>query len=85
MLLKQAIRLKKENILEPILLGNREEILYAANGERICVEGIELLDPKEYHSIDKMVKRVVELRRGKLDEKMAYEECLKPNFLERCM
>lgn len=83
--IEAAIRLKKENILEPILLGNREEILYAAKGKGFDVEGIELLDPKEYHSIDKMVKRVVELRRGKLDEKMAYEECLKPNFLERCM
>ena len=78
--IEAAIRLKKENILEPILLGNREEILYAAKGKGFDVEGIELLDPKEYHSIDKMVKRVVELRRGKLDEKMAYEECLKPNF-----
>ena len=33
--IEAAIRLKKENILEPILLGNREENFVCRKGERI--------------------------------------------------
>lgn len=79
-ILEAAVRLHKENILVPVLLGNRAEILGAANALGFDVEGIEMLDPREYKNMDMMVKKVVELRKGKMDEAMAREACMKTNF-----
>lgn len=79
-ILEAAVRLHKENILVPVLLGNRAEIMGAANALGFDVEGVEMLDPKEYKNMDMMVTRVMELRKGKLDEEQAREACLKTNF-----
>ena len=67
-ILEAAVRLHKENILVPVLLGNRAEIIGAASALGFDMEGIEMLDPREYKNMDMMVRRVVELRKGKLDE-----------------
>ena len=75
-----AVRLHKENILVPILLGEKEELLESAKKNGFDLDGIELLDPKEYQHMELMVTRVVELRKGKLDEAQAREACLHRNF-----
>ena len=79
-ILEAAVRLHKENILVPVLLGNRAEITGAAASLGYDLEGIEMLDPREYKNMDMMVTKVVELRKGKLDEAQAREACLKTNF-----
>ena len=79
-ILEAAVRLHKENILTPVLLGNRAEIIGAATALGFDVEGIEMLDPREYKNMEMMVKRVIQLRKGKLDEEAARAACLKTNF-----
>ena len=79
-ILEAAVRLHKEKVVEPVLLGNRAEIIGSAQAEGFDIEGIEMLDPAEYKNMDMMVKRVVELRKGKMDEAAAREACLKTNF-----
>lgn len=69
----------------PVLLGNRAEITGAAASLGYDLEGIEMLDPREYKNMDMMVTKVVELRKGKLDEAQAREACLKTNFSVLCM
>lgn len=79
-ILEAAVRLHKDNILVPVLLGNRAEILGVANAKGFDVEGIELLDPYEYKNMEMMVDRVIKLRKGKMDEEQARAACLKTNF-----
>ena len=79
-ILEAAVRLHKEDILVPILLGNRAEIQGAAAANGFDIEGIEMLDPNEYKNMDMMVRRTVELRKGKMTEEEAREACLKTNF-----
>ena len=79
-ILEAAIRLHKENIVVPVLLGNRAEIAGSAAANGWDIEGIETLDPIEYKNMDMMVTKVIELRKGKLDEAQAREACLHRNF-----
>ncbi|MEF9968483.1 MAG: phosphate acetyltransferase [Longicatena sp.] len=79
-ILEAAIRLHKENIIVPVLLGNRAEIEGCAAAKGWSTEGLELLDPKEYKNMDLMVTKVIELRKGKMDEETARLACLKTNF-----
>lgn len=79
-ILRAAVRLHKDGILVPVLLGNRAEIMGAAATCGLDIEGVEMLDPYEYKNMDMMVQRVIELRRGKMDEEQARAACLKTNF-----
>lgn len=79
-ILEAAIRLHNDKIVVPVLLGNRAEIIGAAAAQGWSVEGLELLDPKEYKNMDMMVTKVIELRRGKVDEAAARKACLQTNF-----
>lgn len=79
-ILEAAIRLHKENILVPVLLGNRAEIQGAASANGWDIEGLETLDPIEYKNMQMMITKVVELRKGKLDDEAAREACLHRNF-----
>lgn len=79
-ILEAAVRLHKEQILTPVLLGNRAEIMGAAASLGFDIDGIEMLDPREYKNMEMMVKRVIQLRKGKLDEPAARAACLKTNF-----
>lgn len=79
-ILEAAIRLHKENILVPVLLGNRAEIMGTASAHGWDIEGLETLDPIEYKNMEMMISKVIELRKGKMDEEQARAACLKTNF-----
>lgn len=79
-ILEAAIRLHKEEILVPVLLGKKAEIEEAAKAKGWSIDGIETLDPLEYKNMELMVTKVIELRKGKLDEAAAREACLHTNF-----
>lgn len=72
-ILEAASRLKKENILTPILVGNVEEVNAAAKAGGFDIAGIEIIDPATYAGMDEMVEKMVELRKGK----MSAEDCRK--------
>lgn len=75
-ILQAASRLKHENILEPILLGNLKEVHEASKKYGFSITGIEIIDPLRYPDIDSMAARLFELRKGKIDQS-AYREILK--------
>lgn len=79
-ILDAASRLKQEGILEPVLLGNPEEIRLAAEKYGFSIEGIEIIDPETYEDMDSMVKEMVELRKGKMDEAACREALKKTNY-----
>ncbi|XIJ21293.1 phosphate acetyltransferase [Lacrimispora sp. JR3] len=79
-ILEAASRLYKEGILTPILLGTEKEIDEAAKKYGWPVEGIETIDPLHYNEIDEMTSKMVELRKGKMDEAACRAALLKSNY-----
>ena len=64
-------RLKAEDLMVPILLGNPEEVLSSAKEKGINLEGIEIMDPNNFAGYDEMVDTFVELRKGKATKEQA--------------
>lgn len=79
-ILEASSRLKQEGILEPVLLGNLEDIRQAAQKYGFSIEGIELIDPLNYEEMDAMVDEMVTLRKGKMDANACREALQKSNY-----
>lgn len=75
-----AIRLQREGILTPIMLGNAEKIAQVAHENSMDISGIEVLDPENYPRFDEMVQLMVELRKGKMDEEACRAALKKTNY-----
>lgn len=78
--MKAAGRLAAENILTPILLGNKQEIEAKAKECNVSLNGIELYDPNDYAEFDEMVASFVERRKGKATEEDARKILLDENY-----
>jgi len=72
-ILEAAARLKAEDLMNVILVGNVEEVKANAAKGGFDIEGMEILDPATYEGMDEMVAKMVELRKGKMSE----EDCAK--------
>ena len=70
-ILEAASRLKQEGLLEPLLLGNVDEVKAKAKECGFNIDGIEIVDPLTYKDMDKMVDLMAEIRKGKQTK----EEC----------
>ncbi|WP_027400543.1 phosphate acetyltransferase [Anaerovorax odorimutans] len=79
-ILEAASRLKQEKILEPILLGNPKEVQDAAQKNGFSIDGIEIIDPMSYPEMDAMVAKLIEIRKGKMDEAACREALKKTNY-----
>lgn len=75
-ILGAASRLRSEELIEPVLIGNPVEIEKAAESRGINVSNFEILDPENYDRWDEMVEAFVERRNGKATKEQA-EEILK--------
>ncbi|WP_373892250.1 phosphate acetyltransferase [Weissella confusa] len=64
-----AIRLAAEELVKPILLGNKAEIEATAAANNFDLSGVQIVDPAEYpaEAREKMVDALVERRNGKTD------------------
>ncbi|TGE75352.1 phosphate acetyltransferase [Weissella confusa] len=64
-----AIRLAAEELVKPILLGNKAEIEATAAANNFDLSGVQIVDPAEYpaDAREKMVDTLVERRNGKTD------------------
>lgn len=72
-ILGAAVRLKNESILEPILLGNRKEVLEVAKNNNFNIENIEIIDPLEYKELDMLTQEFFKRRNGKVTIEKAKE------------
>ena len=70
-ILEAAARLLSGNFLTPVLVGNVEEVMAAAEAAGFNVRGAEIIDPAAFEDMDKMVEEMVALRKGK----MTADEC----------
>ena len=60
-----CVRLKKDGLLTPIVLGNVEEIKKTAKELNVCIDDIEIIDPTKAEDFDELVEKFVERRKGK--------------------
>ena len=79
-ILEAASRLHKEGILSPILIGDPKEIENAAKQSGWSIDGIEIIDPLHYNEIEEMIAKMVELRKGKMDESACRTALSKSNY-----
>ncbi len=64
-ILEAASRLLASNFLHPILLGNSDKVLAAAEDAGFNIRGAQIIDPANYEEFDEMVAQFVELRKAK--------------------
>ena len=70
-ILEAASRLLAGYFLQPVLVGNPEEVQKVAEEIGFNIRGAEIIDPETFADMDKMVATMVELRKGKMSE----EQC----------
>ncbi len=71
--LKAASRLAQEDIVEPILIGNINEINQLAQQHNLEVANCTLIDPSNYAKIDEIIDAFVARRNGKVSKAKAAE------------
>ncbi len=79
-ILEASARLLSGTFLTPILVGNREEVLAAAERECLNVQNVQVLDPASYEGMDEMVEKMVELRKGKMTPEECRDALQKSNY-----
>lgn len=60
-----AVRLKVDQLVEPILLGNVEEVKELAAQNSWAIDQFTIIDPETYDKFNEMVASFVERRKGK--------------------
>lgn len=68
-----AVRLKVGELVEPILLGNVEEVKALAAQNSWAIDNFTIIDPNTYEHYDEMVASFLERRAGKATEEQARE------------
>ncbi len=64
-IIKAAVRLEKEGIVKPLLLGKPDEVIKTAQSLNVDLGSIEIINPAVYPDFEKMCQDFVELRKGK--------------------
>ncbi len=79
-ILGAVVRLKRENLLEPVLLGNPEEINQSAKAQGFDLTDIKIYDPNNYEKYDEMVDAFVDRRNGKATVEQGREMLRNVNY-----
>ena len=79
-ILEAASRLKKDGLMDSILVGNVEAVKAAAAKGGFDIEGMEIIDPATYPEMDAMVEQMVELRKGKMTPEQCRDALKKGNY-----
>lgn len=66
---KAVVRLKQDELIKPIILGDLSEIKKIADENNLDLNGVEIIDPVKYDKdkLNDMVEKLVERRNGKTD------------------
>lgn len=75
-----VVRLNREDLIEPVLIGNEKEIEDFAIESGFNIKGMEIYDPTSYKQYDEMVTSFVERRKGKVTEEKAKEILQDENY-----
>ncbi|UCZ53077.1 phosphate acetyltransferase [Bacillus shivajii] len=79
-ILEATVRLKSEGVLNPIVVGNEDEIKSKAADLQLDVSALEIYDPETYGDFEELVKAFVERRKGKATEEDARKILQTPNY-----
>ncbi|MEK5340936.1 phosphate acetyltransferase [Weizmannia sp. FSL W8-1119] len=64
-------RFASDEVIRPVLIGNKDEIQAKARAIGVSVEGVAVYDPEDYAGFEEMVQAFVERRKGKATEEDA--------------
>ncbi|KMJ59236.1 phosphotransacetylase [Bacillus sp. LL01] len=78
--LTAVARLAAENMVQPIVVGDLDEINGLASELKLTLDGVEIYDPKSYEHLDELVASFVERRKGKATEEDARKILMNPNY-----
>ncbi|WP_088104475.1 phosphate acetyltransferase [Halalkalibacter urbisdiaboli] len=79
-ILEAAVKLAKDQVVKPILIGKKTEITQKAYELELDLSEVEVLDPHAYYDLDAMVQAFVERRKGKETEESAREKLMDVNY-----
>lgn len=80
-ILEAASRLLAGTFLNPILVGDKDRILAAAEESAFNIRGAEIIDPANFDRMDEMVDLFCELRKSKgVTPEEARKICSAPNY-----
>ncbi|RAK20499.1 phosphate acetyltransferase [Anoxybacillus vitaminiphilus] len=79
-ILTAVSRLANENILSPIVIGNKEAVEKKAAEIGVALSNVEIIDPKQYERMDEFVEAFVERRKGKVSKEDAQKTLLDVNY-----
>ncbi|WP_138160669.1 phosphate acetyltransferase [Peptoniphilus catoniae] len=79
-ILAAAKKLQNDGYVRPIILGKKSELEATAKDLGIDLSKINYIDPNEYEDLDYLVEKLMERRKGKLDEEKARKLILDPNY-----
>lgn len=78
--LNAAAKLYAEGMIDPILLGNEEEVRAMSKKCGAHIEDVTVIDPENYEGINAMVTKMVELRKGKMDKEACAKALKQGNY-----
>lgn len=73
-------KLATEQLLQPILIGNEQDIYHRANGLNISLQDVTIIDPETYENFEQLVEAFIKRRNGKETELTAKEKLLDANY-----
>lgn len=79
-ILGAVVRLKAEDLVDPILIGNVAKVESAAKERGFNIEGVSVIDPAKYDDFDGMVASFIDRRKGKATEEQARKTLLDENY-----
>ena len=79
-ILKAASQLQEEGLVEPVLVGKKDQVEQKASKLGINLDNVEVINPEDYPAFDEMVTSFVERRKGKATEEQAREMLLDENY-----
>src|SRR5690625_3320926 len=80
-ILKAASQLQEEGLVEPVLVGKKDQVEQKASKLGINLDNVEVINPEDYPAFDEMVTRFVERRKGKATEEQVREMLLEENYI----
>lgn len=79
-ILRAAAQLSGEGIVEPVLVGNPDQVKQKAIELNLNFDNVDILNPEDYPEFEAMVASFVERRKGKATEEQARKMLLDENY-----
>lgn len=79
-ILEAVSKLAGNKVLNPIVIGNENEIQAKAKELNFTLDGVKIYDPHTYEGMEDLVQAFVERRKGKATEEQARKALLDENY-----